>query len=90
MKVDVLVLISARMQFSARIKKVNRSSFSKRLFKNPHQKLCQWEIRTKILTFRTIYVTEFAPKHPSSMGNPNSVQVFRTPLHQARPQHQAK
>jgi hypothetical protein len=24
------------------------------------------------------------------MGNPNSVQVFRTPLHQARPQHQAK
>jgi hypothetical protein len=34
----VMVLVTARMQMSARIKKVHRSSF----FKNPRQ----WEIRT--------------------------------------------
>jgi hypothetical protein len=35
MKVDVMVLVTARMQMSARIKKVN-----------PRQKHRQWEIRT--------------------------------------------
>jgi hypothetical protein len=34
MKVDVMVLVTARMQMSARIKKVHRSSFSKTRVKN--------------------------------------------------------
>jgi hypothetical protein len=34
MKVDVMVLVTARIQFSARIKNVRRSSFSKTHVKN--------------------------------------------------------